>query len=104
MQMPKATDADKDYFRSLFEHRGEVELRSMFGQLAAFVTANSQMCAGLFGDTVGVRLAERDREELLAVDDSGPFGPPERPMKEYVAMPVFAGSIGDRYAMRGSIL
>lgn len=57
----------------------------MFGNLAAFVNGN--MFMGLFGRDVGVRLAEADREKLAAEPGAGAFGPEDRPMKEYVAMP-----------------
>lgn len=87
MKMPKATDADKDYFRSVFEDRPDVQVKPMFGQLAAFVVTNQQMCAGLFGSLVGLRLDQDAWGELSAVAGSAAFGPPERPMKEYVSMP-----------------
>lgn len=46
------------------------------------------MFAGLFGSTVGVRLvADSSRRELEAVEGTGPFGPVERPMGGYVALP-----------------
>lgn len=85
MQIPKPTDADKDYFRSLLPEAPEVELKPMFGNLGAFVHGN--MFAGLFGDAVGVRLSDPDREELTAIDGAGPFGPSERPMGGYVSLP-----------------
>jgi hypothetical protein len=87
MEIPKPTDADKDYFRLVFDDRPEIEVKAMFGNLAAFVVTNQQMCAGLFGPLVGVRLGEDERAELAAVEGSDVFGPPERPMKEYVSMP-----------------
>ncbi len=59
----------------------------MFGNLAVFVRSNGQMCAGLFGASVGLRLDENDRAELFAIDGAAPFGPEGRPMKEYVAIP-----------------
>jgi hypothetical protein len=58
----------------------------MFGNLAAFVSENQQMCAGIFGSSVRMRLTEDDRDELLAVPGAGPFGPKGRPMKEYIAI------------------
>ena len=85
--IPKPSDDDKAYFASLFEHRPDVELKPMFGNLAAFSVNNAQMCAGLFGPLVGIRLDEAQREELLAVKGAGPFGPEDRPMKEYVSLP-----------------
>jgi TfoX/Sxy family transcriptional regulator of competence genes len=83
--MPKPTEADKDYFRSIVPDDPLVEVKPMFGNLAAFVNGN--MFMGLFGSDVGVRLPEGDRAALLEVEGAGPFGPGERPMGEYVALP-----------------
>ena len=85
MEIPKPTEADKDYFRSIVPDDPRVEIKPMFGNVAAFVNGN--MFMGLFGPTVGVRLAERDRATLLEVEGAGPFGPEGRPMGEYVAFP-----------------
>jgi TfoX/Sxy family transcriptional regulator of competence genes len=54
MQMPKHSDEAKAYFRSLVPELPSVEVRPMFGAVAAFVNGN--MFAGLFGDSVGVKL------------------------------------------------
>ena len=56
----------------------------MFGNLAGFVSGN--MFMGLFGSDIGLRLPEEQRSALLA-GDGAPFGPAERPMKEYVVAP-----------------
>lgn len=85
MEIPKPTEADKDFFRSVLPEDPEVEVRPMFGNLGAFVHGN--MFAGLFGQAIGVRLAESDHAELAAVDGSGPFGPAERPMGGYLSVP-----------------
>ncbi len=85
MKMPKPTDADKDRFRSLVPEGAGVEVKPMFGQLAGFVNGN--MFAGLFGSAVGVKLNEADAAELSALPGSGPFGPEERPMGGYTAVP-----------------
>jgi TfoX/Sxy family transcriptional regulator of competence genes len=85
MEIPKPTEADKEYFRSLLPDSPEVELKPMFGNLGAFVHGN--MFAGLFGAAVGVRLAEAERDELAALDGAGPFGPAERPMGGYLSLP-----------------
>ena len=85
MQMPKPTDADKDYFRSIVPDAAGVVVKPMFGNLAAFV--NDNMFMGLFGSAVGLRLGDGDREELLAQPGAGPFGPADRPMKEYATLP-----------------
>ena len=85
MKIPKATDEDKDSFRSVVPDAATVEVRPMFGNVAAFV--NGKMFMGLFGPDVGLRLSAPDREELLGEDGAGPFGPEGRPMQEYVALP-----------------
>jgi TfoX/Sxy family transcriptional regulator of competence genes len=85
MEIPKPTDADKDFFRSLVPEGAGVEVKPMFGNLGAFVNGN--MFAGLFGSSVGVRLPDPERDELEAIDGSGPFGPAERPMGGYLALP-----------------
>ena len=85
MKMPKATDADKDRFRSLVADAPGVEVKPMFGQLGAFVNGN--MFAGLFGAAVGVKLDEAAAADLSALPGSGPFGPEERPMGGYLSLP-----------------
>ena len=85
MEMPKPTEEDKAFFRSLVPDDPRVEVKPMFGNLGAFVNGN--MFAGLFGSSVGVRLGDTDREELQAIDGSGPFGPAERPMAPYTSLP-----------------
>jgi TfoX/Sxy family transcriptional regulator of competence genes len=86
MQIPKPSEADKDRFRSLIPDAPSVEVKPMFGNLGAFVNGN--MFAGLFGSAIGVRLvAESSRAELAAVDGTGPFGPAERPMGDYLTLP-----------------
>jgi TfoX/Sxy family transcriptional regulator of competence genes len=85
MEIPKPTEADKEYFRAVLPDNPEVEVKPMFGNLGAFVNGN--MFAGLFGPAVGVRLADADRNELAAVGGTGPFGPAERPMGGYLSLP-----------------
>jgi TfoX/Sxy family transcriptional regulator of competence genes len=85
MEMPKPTDEDKDYFRSLVPDTAGVEVKPMFGNLGAFVNGN--MFAGLFGSSVGVKLAPGDRAELSEIEGAGSFGPAERPMGGYVSLP-----------------
>jgi predicted enzyme related to lactoylglutathione lyase/TfoX/Sxy family transcriptional regulator of competence genes len=85
MQMPKPSEDDKQYFRSILPGDPEVEVKPMFGNLGAFVHGN--MFAGLFGSSVGVKLAEPDAAVLSAIDGAGPFGPAERPMGGYLSLP-----------------
>jgi hypothetical protein len=85
MKMPRPADSDLERFRSLVPDGPGVEVKPMFGQLAAFVNGN--MFAGLFGSAVGVKLSEDAAAELSDLPGSGPFGPEERPMGGYVALP-----------------
>jgi TfoX/Sxy family transcriptional regulator of competence genes len=85
MEIPKPSEEDKEFFRSLIPDEPSVEVKPMFGNLGAFVNGN--MFAGLFGPDVGVRLDEPGGSELAAIDGSGPFGPAERPMSGYLSMP-----------------
>jgi TfoX/Sxy family transcriptional regulator of competence genes len=86
MHVPRPSKETEELFRSVVPEAPDVRIRPMFANLAAFVNGN--MFAGLFGDQVGVRLPDvAVRDELLAIDGSGPYGPPERPMGGYVAMP-----------------
>jgi TfoX/Sxy family transcriptional regulator of competence genes len=85
MEIPKPSEEDKRFFRSLIPDGPAVEIKPMFGNLGAFVHGN--MFAGLFGPAVGVRLDDAAREDLAAIDGSGPFGPEERPMSGYISLP-----------------
>jgi TfoX/Sxy family transcriptional regulator of competence genes len=85
VEIPKPTEADKDYFRSLLPDDPRVEIKPMFGNLGAFVNGN--MFAGLFGSDVGVRLGEADLARLSEEKGAGPFGPAERPMGGYLSLP-----------------
>jgi TfoX/Sxy family transcriptional regulator of competence genes len=84
MEIPRPSEADKQFFRSLIPDDPAVEVKPMFGNLGAFVHGN--MFAGLFGPAVGVRLDDAGREELAA-EGAGPFGPTERPMGGYLSLP-----------------
>ena len=83
--MPKPTDEDRERFRSFVPDGPDVEVKPMFGNLGAFVNGN--MFMGLFGSAVGLKLAEDERAELLAIPGAGPFGPAERPMSGWVTIP-----------------
>ena len=85
MEIPKPSEDDKQFFRSLIADDPEVEIKPMFGNLGAFVHGN--MFAGLFGSAVGVRLAEPDARKLEAIDGSGPFGPDGHAMTGYITLP-----------------
>jgi TfoX/Sxy family transcriptional regulator of competence genes len=86
MDIPKPSEEEKDHFRALIPEAPGVEVKAMFGNLGAFVNGN--MFAGLFGSAIGVKLIEASsREELAAIPGTGPYGPPERPMGGYLALP-----------------
>ena len=85
MEIPKPSEDDRQYFRSLIPDEPAVEVKPMFGNLGAFVNGN--MFAGLFGPDVGIRLDDASRAELATLDGSGPFGPAERPMAGYLTLP-----------------
>ena len=86
MSIPKADEQARAYFRSLVPDDPRVEVRPMFGNLAAFV--NKNMFLALFGPSVAVRLPDDDRATLLKEAGAGPFEPMRgRPMKEYVVLP-----------------
>jgi len=58
----------------------------MFGNLAAFVNGN--MFAGLFGDSLFVRLSAMDQAEFLKIKGTGLFSPMEgRRMTGYFVVP-----------------
>jgi TfoX/Sxy family transcriptional regulator of competence genes len=85
MQIPRPTEEDKQFFRSVVPDVPGVEVKPMFGNLGAFVNGN--MFAGLFGSSLGVKLAAGDLAELATIEGAGPFGPAERPMGGYLSLP-----------------
>lgn len=85
MKIPRPGEDDRARFHDLVPEAPQVEVKPMFGNLGAFVNGN--MFMGLFGADVGIKLAEEDRELLLAEPGAGPFGPRERPMAGYVSIP-----------------
>ncbi|MFF1635623.1 TfoX/Sxy family protein [Leifsonia sp. NPDC058248] len=86
MQIPRPSDETKTFFQAVVPDAPGVVVKPMFGNLGAFVNGN--MFAGLFGDTIGVKLLDdASRDELLGIDGTGPYGPAERPMGGYVSLP-----------------
>lgn len=85
MEMPRPSDEDKQRFKDLVPDVPGVEIRPMFGNLGAFVNGN--MFMGLFGAAIGLKLPDEERDKLLAVPGSGPFGPADRPMGGYATLP-----------------
>jgi TfoX/Sxy family transcriptional regulator of competence genes len=54
MEIPKPSEDDKQFFRSLIPGGAGIENKPMFSNLGAFVNGN--MFAGLSGPDVGIRL------------------------------------------------
>jgi TfoX/Sxy family transcriptional regulator of competence genes len=83
--MPRPSDDAKDAFRSVLPDDPAVTVRPMFGNIAAFVNGN--MFAGLFGDDLFVRLAGKDRTQLIEKGGSVFEPMAGRAMKDYVTVP-----------------
>jgi TfoX/Sxy family transcriptional regulator of competence genes len=72
-------------FRELLPKTGGTE-RTMFGCPSGFLAGN--LFCGVFENKLFVRLAESDRNKLLAEEGAEPFDPMGgRPMREYVVFP-----------------
>jgi TfoX/Sxy family transcriptional regulator of competence genes len=84
VEMPKSTEADKDRFRALVPDGPHVEVKPMFGSLAAFVGGNIFLC--LLGADVGVKLDPAGCQALTAAGGT-PFGPGDKAMSGYVSLP-----------------
>ena len=72
MHMPKHSDEAKQYFRALVPELPSVEVRPMFGAVAAFVNGN--MFAGVHETRFLMRLSPEDRERLLVEEHHRPEG------------------------------
>jgi TfoX/Sxy family transcriptional regulator of competence genes len=84
-KVPKPGPEHVARFRQLAGRVPEATTRQMFGNPCAFV--NGQLCFGLLGDGLFLRLAQGDRHSLLQ-QGAEPLEPmPDRPMKEYVVLP-----------------
>jgi TfoX/Sxy family transcriptional regulator of competence genes len=80
------------------------EKKKMFGCPVWFVQNN--MFAGVFGQSVFIRLSQNDRETIFyEFDEASPFEPMKgRVMKEYISLPdsvVGDGAILDKWLERG---
>ena len=86
MKIPKAKKELEAFFRSVLPDDTSIQAKPMFGNLAAFVNGN--LFSGLYGETLFVRLSDKDRVELLKTNGTRLFEPMKgRPMKEYVCVP-----------------
>ena len=84
--MPTAGSGAIAWFEELRAAHPEVAARQMFGQPAAFVQGN--LCFGVFGEELFLRLSEKDRAAAAAVAGTKPFEPmPGRAMTGYLVFP-----------------
>jgi TfoX/Sxy family transcriptional regulator of competence genes len=85
-KLARSTKESETLLRSLIAKREGINLRPMFGNLSAFVGGN--MCLGVYGEDLFLRLSEADRAELLRAKGASIFEPIRgRQMKEYVIVP-----------------
>jgi len=86
MNIPRADENSKEFFRSILPDAPGITIRPMFGNISAFVNGN--MFAGLFGNDLFVRVSEESRKELLEKKEASLLEPMKgKPMKEYVVIP-----------------
>ncbi len=75
-----------ELFRTLVPDDTRVTVRSMFGDLSAFVNGN--MFFGIFGTDLFLRLSIEDQKDLLKNEGASMLEPMKRkPMKDYVVVP-----------------
>ena len=86
MNIPRADENSKEFFRSILPDNPSITIRPMFGNIFAFVNGN--MFAGLFGNDLFVRLSDEGRKELLEKKGTSLLEPMKgKPMKEYILIP-----------------
>jgi TfoX/Sxy family transcriptional regulator of competence genes len=86
MSMPPGDPEVVRQFQALVPDSTEVEVRKMFGHLAAFARGN--LFFGTFGPSIFVRLGEEERARALALPGAETFAPMAgRPMREYIVLP-----------------
>jgi len=86
MNIPRADENSKEFFRSILPEDPRITIRPMFGNISAFVNGN--MFAGLFGNDLFVRVSEESRKELLEKNGASLLEPMKgKPMKDYVVIP-----------------
>jgi TfoX/Sxy family transcriptional regulator of competence genes len=95
MDFPKPTQHTLDTWEAVAPPP-PAERRKMFGMPCAFVNGN--MCAGVYGNTIMLRLSDADRSKLEKLDGGGPFEAQGRTMREYGA--ITAPLLEDRAKVR----
>ena len=99
MKMPKPSEADRERFARLVPDDPRVETKPMFGNVGAFVNGN--MFMALLGSSVGVKLDDAALAEVAAMPGAHPFGPGDKAMGGYVALPP---AVADDPATAGPIV
>ena len=85
-KLVRSTKESEAFLRLLVAEREEVTVHPMFGNLSAFIGGN--MCLGVYGEDLFLRLSEADRAELLRAKGASIFEPVKgRQMREYVVVP-----------------
>ena len=86
MNIPRADEDSKEFFRSILPDDPRITIRPMFGNISAFVNGN--MFAGLFGNDLFIRVSEESQKELLDKKEASLLELMKgKPMREYVIAP-----------------
>ena len=87
MAWQKISKENHPVFLAALPEDPRIETLKMFGGVCAMV--NGHMSAGLWADTAVVRLSEKERAKVLAMDGGGEFDPMGRgkPMADMVLLP-----------------
>jgi hypothetical protein len=86
MKLPKLSPEPTRLFERLVAGDERLRVRKVFGNPTAF--ANGNMCFGVFGSDVFLRLNEGDQELAMSIPGVRPFEPMAgRPMRGYLILP-----------------
>ena len=83
--MPKPSKELEARVDRLLGAREPTEKRPMFGCAAWFARTNAQMCGGVYGDGLMLRIGQPAAEKWIRLDRASAFDPMGgRPMREYI--------------------
>ena len=87
MSFPRSDEVAKKLFKTLLPPDPRIQVRPMFGNIAAFVNGN--LFAGLHGNGIFVRLPEEQQQQLLEEEGARVLAHffSGRAMKAYVVVP-----------------
>jgi hypothetical protein len=87
VKLPKPLPETVRLFETLVADDPRLEVRKLFGQPCAF--ANGNMCLGVLGADIFLRLSEADRLSARNIPGTRPFEPiVGRPLSEYLVFPL----------------